>query len=85
MPQSSVPWWDAGTCKAYKKGPTGPEEALSIVEGPEGNALAVFITGSPQKLPGLTNETWRELKGAPERVKRKSCDAKDAPATKVNH
>ena len=85
MPQCIVPWWDAGTAKAYRKGMKEPEEALSIIEGPDGIALAVFITGSPQKIPGLTNKSWTKLQTTPEPVpaaKKRKSDKEDVPPPK---
>ena len=61
-PKCNVPWWDAGDCppKAYREGDKGPEEALGIIEGPKGIALAVFPDG-PTELPGLTNAALKAL------------------------
>ena len=42
--------------KAFRQGPNGKEEALAVIEGPKGIALAVFVDGPPQEIHGLTNK-----------------------------
>ena len=62
MIKCKVPWWDPsdGKGKAYREGADKPEEALGIIEGARGIALAVFPDG-PVEVPGLTNAAWEAL------------------------
>ena len=51
----SLPWYDVRTRKAYKQGIAGTEEALVVVPGPNGVALACFASSAPLEVPGLSN------------------------------
>ena len=53
----AVPWYDAASGKAYKdKGAAGVVEALGVIPGPRGIALAMFEDEPPQEIPGITND-----------------------------
>ena len=53
----AVPWYDAASGKAHKdKGAAGVVEALGVIPGPRGIALAIFEDEPPQELPGITND-----------------------------
>ena len=56
--QRSFPWYDVIKDKGYRQipGQAAPEEALGVVPGPEGIALACFATCFPLEIPGVSND-----------------------------
>ena len=54
---NAVPWYDVASGKAFKDtGSDGVVEALGVIPGPRGIAMAVFENEPPQEIPSITNE-----------------------------
>ena len=61
-----VPWFDASSGKAFKSVAEGVEEALAVVPGPNGIALACFKDGALE-VPGLLNDTIVDVQSQEEK------------------
>ena len=54
-PAIELPWYDPEKQKAFKRTSNGEETAISVVAGPHRFALACFMSGPPEPIPGVTN------------------------------
>jgi len=90
-PECNMVWWDAGEVKAYKPGKDKDQEAIDMINGPQGMARALFADGTHYAIPGLTNDALEELKsnqaGAvpPKHLIKPTAKGRAAPPKKGNH
>ena len=60
FPTHNIPWYDAVSGIAYVKNGDKEEASLTVLDGPNGIAIACFAHCAPMELPGITNNCLKK-------------------------